>query len=127
MLSQSHDIFFYAEERTATHVKMHVRHIPIMLASKPGFAMSMTARSPPEKAMAFGGVAIGSMKAKEVEIVPGTSKKYGWMFMIPEIVFKMGSMIVHAETFEQNSVKNVMKKQTMTSTATGGQVCRNTS
>jgi hypothetical protein len=38
-------------------------------------ACARTTRSPPENAIAFGGVAMGSMNAKLVEMVPGMSSR----------------------------------------------------
>lgn len=45
---------------------------PMMLSMNPARAMSVTLRPPNEKAMALGGVATGSMKARELARVQGS-------------------------------------------------------
>lgn len=44
--------------------------------------MSSTLRVPYEKAMALGGVATGSMKAKEALMVQGSMIYRGWIFIV---------------------------------------------
>lgn len=46
-----------------------------------GLTMSMTLRFPNEKAMALGGVATGSMKAREAAMVQGSITYSGWIFI----------------------------------------------
>lgn len=44
--------------------------------------MSRTLRVPYEKAMALGGVATGSMKAREALMVQGSMTYRGWSFIV---------------------------------------------
>ena len=75
--SAEHDADEVRKETRARHVHQLVKQASRLrpLASLRMEAHARTTRSPPENAIAFGGVAMGNMNAKLVEMVPGMSSR----------------------------------------------------
>ena len=65
-----------------------------------------------EKIMAFGAVAEGNIKAREAEIVAGSIKSKGLTSMLMAKPANTGKKVSTVATFEVNSVRNVMSKDT---------------
>lgn len=68
---------------------------------------------PDEKTIAFGGVATGSMKAIEAEIVAGIINRSGLRFNATAVPFMIGNSAAAVAVFDVSSVKNVSIMQMM--------------
>ena len=84
--------------------------IPMKSNATPFLAMCEMVTHPEPKIMALGGVATGSMKAHDAEIVAGIINKNGCTLMAKAVAAKMGIKMVAIAVFELTSVKNVSIK-----------------
>lgn len=94
--------------------------IPRMFITAPALAMSDTLRIPYEKTMALGGVATGSMKAKEALSVQGIITYRGFRLIDWHMEARTGRKSVAVATLLAHSVKVAMRRQRMTAMAQGG-------
>lgn len=78
--------------------------IPMHLSMNPGIASSVMCKLPAVKATALGGVAMGSMKAKEADMVAVTMRNKGWMLRDIDTSASNGRKIVAVALLEVNSV-----------------------
>lgn len=94
--------------------------MPMIFITTPVFAMSDTLRKPEENTMALGGVATGSMKAKEALRVQGIITYRGFKLMDWHMEARMGRKRVAVATLLAHSVKVATSRQRMTAMAHGG-------
>ena len=85
--------------------------IPIKFNPKPTFAICGIVTHPDPKTIAFGGVATGSMKAQDAEIVAGIISRRGLIPIANAVAAKIGIKIVDVAVFDVTSVKKVSIKQ----------------
>lgn len=97
---------------------------PIIFSMDPALTMSMTLRLPKEKAMALGGVATGSMKARLEAKVQGIITYIGWILMATAIEARMGRNSVVVAVLLEHSVKRATSKHSRIEMANGGMFCR---
>ena len=83
---------------------------PIMFKIRPVFAISIIFILLVPKIIAFGGVATGSIKAKEADRVAGNIKNKGLISVVIEMPAKTGKIISVVAVFEVSSVKKVIIK-----------------
>ena len=89
---------------------------PIMFSSIPAFAISDIFKHRVLKTIAFGGVAIGSIKAKEHDSVAGIMRISGLIFKETDKPASIGNTIIAVAVLEVNSVRNVIIRQTIATT-----------
>ena len=70
--------------------------------------------------MVFGGVATGSIKANEADIITGIIINNGWASTLDAIANKIGSINTVEAVLEVNSVKNVINNTKQITTKKGG-------
>jgi len=97
-----------------TNMKPGIRKSPIRFNSPPVVTMSITFMRPLENTMAFGGVAMGSIKAYELLRVAGIINKSGCCVIATASAAKIGANTVMVETLDVNSVINTTTKQITT-------------
>jgi len=61
--------------------------------------------------MAFGGVAIGKMNAKEQAMVTGMASTRGLMFILTQAIIKIGKNTEAVEVFDVKPVMNEINKE----------------
>lgn len=97
--------------------------IPMMFITTPALAMSDTLSKPCAKTMAFGGVATGSMKAKEALRVQGIITYSGFKLIDWDMEARIGRKSVAVATLLAHSVKVAIRRQRMMAMAHGGMEC----
>mmetsp|Transcript_3595 Transcript_3595/g.9036 ORF Transcript_3595/g.9036 Transcript_3595/m.9036 type:complete len:229 (-) Transcript_3595:1572-2258(-) len=90
---------------------------PAQLSAKPGRSMSRTSSRPVAKAIAFGGVDTGSMKASELASAAGIMSSRGSHWSACATVARMGRTMVQVATLEQTSVAIVTNAQSSVSSS----------
>lgn len=93
---------------------------PIIFSIDPALTMSMTLRLPKEKAMALGGVATGSIKARLEAKVQGIMTYIGWILIATAIEARMGRNSVVVAVLLEHSVKRATSKHSRIEMANGG-------
>ena len=86
--------------------------IPIKFSANPVLDISITFRRFVPKMIAFGAVAEGSINAKDAEIVAGSINSNGFISILIAKPAKTGKNVSTVATFDVNSVKNVINKET---------------
>ena len=92
---------------------------PTRLINRPVVAICLTETSPVPKIIALGGVATGSIKAIEADIVAGIMSINGLIPVLMAIPAKIGRTISVVAVLEVSSVKNVITKQIIKTTKSG--------
>ena len=85
--------------------------IPMKFNPTPTFAICGMVTHPEPKIIALGGVATGSIKAHEADIVAGIINKNGCMPIASAVAARMGIKMVDVAVFDVTSVRNVNIKQ----------------
>lgn len=83
---------------------MRFSHIPVCAITRIG-------TFPVEKTMALGGVATGSIKAIEADIVAGSMSNKGFIWVAPEIPANIGRVIFTVAVLEVSSVRKVINRE----------------
>src|SRR5512133_2502604 len=83
---------------------------PARFKNSPVFAIWKTVILFVPKTMAFGGVATGSMKAMDAEMVAGSIKRRGLIFVLIAIPARIGSIISVVAVLDVSSVRNVISR-----------------
>ena len=78
----------------------------------PTLAILGMVRYPLPKTMALGGVATGSIKAQEADIVAGIISMKGCTLTAKEVAAKIGIKVVAVAVLEVTSVKKVISRET---------------
>lgn len=91
----------------------------MMLIKKPVFAISPIVTLPEENTIALGGVATGSIKAMDAEMVAGIISRRGSSFSATAVPIMIGSSAAVVAVLEVNSVKKVTIRHIIKTITTG--------
>ena len=86
--------------------------IPIKFRARPDLDISSTFSLLVPKIIAFGAVAEGNIKASDAEIVAGSINSKGFISILIARPAKTGKKVSTVATFEVNSVRKVIKRDT---------------
>ena len=85
--------------------------MPIRFKPIPTFAICGMVTHPDPNTIALGGVATGSIKAQDADIVAGTIKRKGLIPIASAVAARIGIKIVEVAVFDVTSVRKVSIKQ----------------
>ena len=112
-------LLIYPRETPQKYITNAQITAPTKLINKPVTAICLTDTSPVPKIIALGGVATGSIKAIEADIVAGIMSINGLIPVLMAIPAKIGRTISVVAVLEVSSVKNVITKQIIKTTKSG--------